>query len=331
MRLLTVVAPVHNEAENVGVLVQRICSASEPLEDEWDVRILLVDDGSSDQTLARVDAMRREGYPVGYVKFSRNYGHQAAICAGMTHAGGDAVITMDGDLQHPPEQIPRMVRAFEDGADVVQMVRSDPSGGSKGILSRGFYAFFNHVAETKIVPNASDFRLLSRAVVDVVVRIPEREKFLRGLVPSLGFNQVQLEFDEAQRLHGTPSYSFAKSLRLARKALFDYSAAPLKAVFYLGLSMALISFVVGFCHVIVKLMYWHDVTPGFTDTITAIFFLSGCVLASIGILGRYQMMILEQLRGRPAWVVQKHVAPEAMTKSEPSVQSEIGHRKSEFE
>ncbi len=315
MRSLTVVAPVHNEAENVGVLVQRIVAASEPLEGEWDVRILLVDDGSTDQTLARIDAMRREGYPVGYVKFSRNYGHQAAICAGMAHATGDAVITMDGDLQHPPEQIPRMVRAFDDGADVVQMVRADPSGGSKGLLSRAFYAFFNHVAETKIVPNASDFRLLSRAVVDVVVRIPEREKFLRGLVPSLGFKQVQLEFDEAQRLHGTPSYSFAKSLRLARKALVDYSAAPLKAVFYLGSLMALVSFVVGLSHVIVKLMYWHDVTPGFTDTITAIFFLSGCVLASIGILGRYQMMILEQLRGRPAWVVQKHVEPEAVTKS----------------
>jgi polyisoprenyl-phosphate glycosyltransferase len=316
MRTLTVVAPVHNEAENVAVLVQRIVAACESLEGEWDVRVLLVDDGSTDQTLARVDAMRREGYPVGYVKFSRNYGHQAAICAGMAHAAGDAVITMDGDLQHPPELIPRMVRAFEDGADVVQMVRSDPSGGSKGLLSRGFYAFFNHVAETKIVPNASDFRLLSRDVVDVVVRIPEREKFLRGLVPSLGFKQVQMEFDEAERLHGTPSYSFAKSLRLARKALFDYSAAPLKGVFYLGLLMAMISFVVGAGHVIVKLMYWHDVTPGFTDTITAVFFLSGCILAAIGILGRYQMMILEQLRGRPAWVVQKLVAPEAMTKSD---------------
>jgi dolichol-phosphate mannosyltransferase len=326
MRSLTVVAPVHNEAENVGVLVQRIVAACEPLEGEWDVRILLVDDGSTDQTLARVDAMRREGYPVGYVKFSRNYGHQAAICAGMAHATGEAVITMDGDLQHPPEQIPRMVRAFEDGADVVQMVRSDPSGGSKGLLSRGFYAFFNHVAETKIVPNASDFRLLSRSVVDVVVRIPEREKFLRGLVPSLGFTQVQLEFDEAQRLHGTPSYSFAKSLRLARKALFDYSATPLKAVFYLGLLMAILSFVVGIGHVIVKLMYWHDVTPGFTDTITAIFFLSGCVLASIGILGRYQMMILEQLRGRPAWVVQKLVEPEAMTKSASAMEERKSNR-----
>ncbi|MFT3789319.1 MAG: glycosyltransferase [Tepidisphaeraceae bacterium] len=264
------------------------------------------------------------------MKFSRNFGHQAAICAGMALAEGDAVITMDGDLQHPPEQIPRMLREFERGVDVVQMVRADPTGGSKGLFSRVFYGVFNRLSETKIIPNASDFRLLSKQVVEVITRIPEREKFLRGLVPSLGFRQTQLEFDEAQRLHGTPSYSFWKSLRLARKALVDYSAAPLKGVFYCGLAMAGISFLVGFIHVCVKLMYWHEVTPGFTDTITAIFFLSGCMLTAIGIVGRYQLMILEQLRGRPAWVVQKHVRGEPLaaskTPTQESPQREVGSK-----
>ena len=303
------VAPVHNEAQNVGHLVARICAAVAPEAERWATDVLLVDDGSTDATLARVEALRAEGWPVGYLQLSRNYGHQAAMGAGLAHAEGDVVVTMDGDLQHPPEELPRMLREFEQGADVVQMVRADPTGGSKGLLSTWFYRLFNRISETRLVPNASDFRLLSRQVVEVITRIPEREKFLRGLVPSLGFRQVQLEFDEADRLHGTPTFGVGRSLRLARKALFDYSAAPLKAVSYLGLLLAAVSFVVGTLHVAKKLLDWEDVTPGFTDTISAIFFLGGCTLVALGIVGRYQLIILEQLRGRPAWIVQRHVRP----------------------
>jgi polyisoprenyl-phosphate glycosyltransferase len=309
-RRLTVVAPVHNEAENVGLLVERICAAMAPEAARWATDILLVDDGSTDATLARVEALRAAGWPVGYLQFSRNYGHQAAIGAGLAHAEGEVVVTMDGDLQHPPEQLPRMLREFEQGADVVQMVRADPTGGSKGLFSRLFYRVFNRLSDTQLVPNASDFRLVSRQVLEVITRIPEREKFLRGLVPSLGFRQVQLEFDEAARLHGTPTYSFGRSLRLAQKALFEYSAAPLKGVFYVGMFLAVTSFLFGTGHVVVKLFHWQDITPGFTDTISAIFFLGGCTLVALGIVGRYQLIILEQLRGRPAWIVQRHVRPE---------------------
>jgi polyisoprenyl-phosphate glycosyltransferase len=308
-RRLTVVVPLHNEAENVEELVRRACAALAPEAGRWALDLLLVDDGSTDATMERIEALRAQGWPVGYLQFSRNYGHQAAIEAGLHHAEGDVVVTMDGDLQHPPEELPRMLRAFEHGADVVQMVREERAGGSKGIFSTWFYRLFNRISHTRLVPNASDFRLLTRQVIEVLLRIPEREKFLRGLIPSLGFRQVQLEFGEAARLRGTPSYDLRRSLRLARRAIFDYSDAPLQAVFYLGGLMAAASFLVGLGHVVKKLLYWEEVTAGFTDIITAIFFLGGCTLVALSIVGHYQHIILEQLRGRPAWIVRRHARP----------------------
>jgi dolichol-phosphate mannosyltransferase len=310
-RRLTIVVPVHNEAGNVAHLVARTCAAVAPEAERWAVELLLVDDGSTDATAARIDALRAEGWPVGLLQLSRNYGHQAAMIAGLQYAEGDVMVTMDGDLQHPPEELPRMLRAFEQGADVVQMVRAEQAGGSKGLLSSLFYRFFNRVSHTQLVPNASDFRLVTRQVTEILVRIPERDKFLRALVPSLGFHQVQLEFQEAARLRGTPSFSLGRSLRLARRALFDYSDLPLAAVYYLGMFMAAASFVVGLGHVAHKLMHWDEVRAGFTDTITAIFFLGGCTLVALGILGHYLRIILEQLRGRPAWIVRRHAAPTA--------------------
>jgi dolichol-phosphate mannosyltransferase len=308
-RRLTVVVPVHNEAENIEHLVERTCAAMAPEADRWTVELLLVDDGSTDATEAKIEAMRAGGWPVGLLQFSRNFGHQAAMVAGLQYAEGDVMVTLDGDLQHPPEELPRMLRAFEQGADVVQMVRAEAAGGSKGLLSGLFYRIFNQVSHTRLVPNASDFRLLTRQVTEVLVRIPEHDKFLRALVPSLGFRQVQLEFQEAARHRGTPSFNLGRSLRLARRALFDYSDLPLAAVFYLGTLMAAVSFLVGLGHVVKKLIFWNDVRAGFTDIITAIFFLGGCTLVALGILGHYLRIILEQLRGRPTWIVRRHAAP----------------------
>lgn len=307
-RRLCVVIPVHNEAANLELLVTRLRAAAGQIPN-WDVELLFIDDGSTDTSAQKLREIRARGIPIGYARLSRNFGHQAALCAGMEMATGDAVVTMDSDLQHPPEEIPRMVDAFERGADVVQMVRSDPTcqGAGKGLFSTWFYRAFNQLSDTRIVPNAADFRLMSRRVLDVFVRIPEREKFIRGLVPSLGFRQVSLEFEQADRLHGRPSYTFRASLRLARKALFDYSTVPLQFVFWLGTSMSILSVCVGTAHFLKKLIDPKDVGPGFTDLITAIFFLSGCTLASLGIVGRYLMMILEQVRGRPPFIIMDHV------------------------
>lgn len=320
-RRVTVVAPVHNEQENVPLLVDRLrdVARSEPLASKWDVSLLLVDDGSRDGSVAAIERLRESGLGVGCVRLSRNFGHQAALQAGILNAqNADAVVSMDSDLQHPPEELPRMLAAFEAGADVVQMVRSQKTGGSKGVLSRGFYRVFQLASGTSIVADASDFRLLSQRFVKALNAIPEREKFLRGMVPMLGFKQVQLQFDEARRLHGQPTYSFRKSFRLGMKALFDFSTVPLQLIFWIGLLLAIASFIAGIVSILIKLTKWHEITPGYTDIICAILFLSGTLLFSVGVLGRYLMMILEQVRGRPAFVVMEMMEPRPLNAESPT-------------
>jgi polyisoprenyl-phosphate glycosyltransferase len=303
---LVVVIPVHNEAANIGPLAERLQAAAAHLP-AWDTELLFVDDGSTDDSIRRLDELRDRGLPVGYLALSRNFGQQAALQAGLDAADGDAAITMDADLQHPPEEIGRMIEAHESGADVVQMVRERAADGQKGFFSRLFYRIFKLAAHTEIVPDAADFRLLSRRVLEVLRRIPEREKFLRALIPSLGFRQVVLPFTEGPRAGGMPSYGFRQSLRLAGRALFDFSTVPLHFVFWFGTGLALISFVFGVGHVLWKLIAWQKVVPGFTDLIVAILFLSGCILALMGIISRYLILTLEQLRGRPAFIIARRV------------------------
>lgn len=307
-RRLVVVIPAHNEAANLERLVPRVLAATAGLAG-WRAELLVVDDGSTDDTPARLEALRAQGLPLGYLRFTRNFGHQAALEAGLQAADADAVITMDADLQHPPEDIPRMMAAHQAGADVVQMVRDRPAAGHKGLCSRAFYRVFAGLTRTEIVPDAADFRLLSRRVIKVLCGIPEREKFWRGLIPLLGFPQVCLPFVEGARAAGVPSYGWRASWRLARKAFFDFGTVPLRLVFWLGLALAAVSFVFGIGHIVVKLLAWRQVQPGFTDLITAIFFLCGCILAALGVVGRYLLMILDQLRGRPAFVIQARAAP----------------------
>ena len=307
-RLATIIAPVHDEELNVPLLAARVAAVAESI-DHWDVQLLLVDDGSRDRSVAVIEQLRRDGARVGLVRLSKNFGHQAALQAGLLHAEGDAVISMDSDLQHPPEEIPRMLAAFGEGADVVQMVRARRNTGTKGALSGAFYKLFQVASGTEIIADASDFRLLSRRVVDALNAIPEREKFLRGMVPMLGFRQVQLHYDEAQRQHGAPSYSFRRSAKLGMKAMFDFSTVPLNLIFWMGLLLAIASFTAGIVSIIAKLTWWHIAEPGYTDIICAILFLSGTILFSVGVLGRYLMMVVEQTRGRPAFIVMDHLAP----------------------
>jgi glycosyltransferase involved in cell wall biosynthesis len=311
-RHVCIVVPVHDEAENITEFVNAVQQATVDLSD-WTLSLLFVDDGSTDATFAMIEKVRRQSsIPVGCVQFSRNFGHQAALEAGLLHAMGDAVLTMDGDLQHPPSEIPRMLAALEPGIDIVQMIRDRSVGGRKGLFSRLFYAVFSRWAHSDIIPDASDFRLLTRRVVDVLERIPERDKFLRGLLPTLGFKQNNLFYHECGRHAGTSSYTFFRSLKLGRKALFDFSTIPLRLVFVLGLALAAVSFVAGVGHILKKLISSESVEPGFTDIIVTILFLSGCILVSIGIIGRYMMLILDQVRGRPPYVITAQLPPEAV-------------------
>ena len=304
---LTIVIPVRNEGDNLEPLVRRIFASMQRV-NGWQTEILFVDDGSTDASLARLRNMCNRGMPVGYISFFMNYGHQAALLAGLENADGDAVIMMDGDLQHPPEDIPRMIAAHDAGAEVVQMVRDQRSATSKGMLSSLFYRVFAVISRSNIIPDASDFRLLSRKVITVLLQIPERSKFLRGLIPSLGFPVVILPYTEASRASGKPAYSFIRSLRLANQVLFDFSTVPLRLIFWGGAGLAFVSFCFGVGHIVAKLIGREGIVPGFSEIIVSILFLSGCILALLGVVSRYLILILDQLRGRPVFIVKERVS-----------------------
>lgn len=302
--LVQVVIPVHNEAENIEALVSRLDKVFAGLPDVQP-SYLFVDDGSNDHTLDKIMICAEKGSPAGYLELSRNYGHQAALEAGIVNADGDVVITLDGDLQHPPEEIPNMLKAYAGGYDIVHMV---PNKAVRG-YTRGFYRFFKLISNSGHVPVGSDFRLMSRRVVEVIKNIPEQGKIIRVLSTSLGFRQQVLNYQQDKRHAGSASYSLVSLFFLALNMIFNYTTFPLRLVFYSGLILAILSFLFGAAQLIMKLMHGSAIVTGYTDIIVSLTFLSGSILLAIGIIGRYLESILEQVRQRPSFIVKNKQIP----------------------
>lgn len=295
---LAIIVPVMNETNNIRPLTERVASvmATEGVKN-WE--ITFVDDGSTDTTLEKILALHLEGFPVGYLSLSRNFGHQRALEAGLTHADADVVITMDGDLQHPPEEMTAMLAAWREGAEIVHMVPE------KAIRqeTEPFYRFYKLISDNGYVSVGSDFRLMSRRVVNLINQIPEQRKVIRALSTSLGFEQRILHYQQPHRLHGSSTYGMVQRINMAINLVFNYTTFPLKLVFYAGLIIAPISFCFGVGHIITKLIFGNQVTPGFTDIIVWLLFLSGSILLAIGIIGKYLENILVQVVRRPSYVV----------------------------
>jgi glycosyltransferase involved in cell wall biosynthesis len=235
--LVSVVIPAYNEEKNVPAVYQAVRSSlagCEPCE------IIFVDDGSTDATAERVRGLRAQDSCVRLIRFGRNFGQQPALLAGLEAARGAAVITLDCDLQHPPELLPRMIQAWRNGAQVVQMVRMQTAGVGflKTLTSRLFYRFVNLLSETPVVSGAADYQLLDRAVVDAVLRFRDRYPFLRGLVGWLGFPATRIEYVALPRHTGTSGYTLRKMLRLSLQAVMGLSSKPLRFSFYFGLLTA---------------------------------------------------------------------------------------------
>ncbi|MEO6096123.1 MAG: glycosyltransferase family 2 protein [Fibrobacteria bacterium] len=296
---LSIILPCFNEERNIAPLHQALSQAclGVPLE------ILFIDDGSTDGTCEEINLLAARHPAVRLIRFIRNSGHQQALRAGYRAARGQWIVTMDSDLQHPPEAVPGMLAKAQEGYDVVQMVRAGAQPGLfKDVLSRLFYKLFNAVSEVPIPAQASDFRLISRPVCDVLNALPERNLIVRAILPYLGFRTATLPFQVAERLHGKASYSFAKSLSLGSQAIFSFSAAPLKVAMRLGFFISALAFLYGMYNVVSKFIGGDNV-PGYTDLIASTLFLGGLILIYLGILGRYILVILDHLKRRPEYII----------------------------
>lgn len=305
MKKLSVVAPVFNEQETVEELVSRIFDTFKNLKG-WEGDIVIVDDGSRDETFLKLTDLSNKNPNLSVVSFSRNFGHQAAVTAGIDHAKGDVIIVMDGDLQDPPELIPELLQKHEEGFDVVYAVRTKRK---EGILKRSAYSIFyrilklfsNHVPMPR---DAGDFSLISRRVAEVMKSMPERNRFVRGLRAWAGFSQVGILYQRDQRYGGKPKYSFLKLLRLAYDGIFSFSYVPITLVTIAGFISSFISFVG-----IVYVLYFRFVegreVPGFAALAIFVLFFGGVQLMALGILGEYIRRVYDEVKQRPHYVVRQ--------------------------
>jgi dolichol-phosphate mannosyltransferase len=297
--LISVVVPAFNEERNIGKIYAavRAAMANENFE------LILVDDGSSDGTAARIRELRSADGAIRMIRFGRNFGQQAALAAGMESARGAAIITLDCDLQHPPELLPQMLAAWRKGARIVQMIRVGSAGGGafKDLTSRLFYRFINFVSDTPVVPGAADYQLLDREVVKSLLLFRDRQPFLRGLVSWLGYDATRIEYTPHARMEGHSSYDRRRMLRLSLQAITGLSSKPLRASFYVGIVTAVFCLIYG-AFALVALAQGKTL-PGWTSVIVAVSFLGAVQLVSVGILGEYIGRIYEQTRGTPRYVI----------------------------
>jgi glycosyltransferase involved in cell wall biosynthesis len=299
-RAISVVIPAYNEEKNIPAVFEAVRMSLPGSElDE----IIFIDDGSSDATAERVRSLRALDSSVRLVRFVRNFGQQSALLAGLEAARGAAVITLDCDLQHPPELLPAMVQAWRNGAMVVQMVRTQTTGAGffKSQTSRIFYWFINIVSDTPMVSGAADYQLLDRVVVDAVLQFKDRYPFVRGIVAWLSFPTAKIQYVAAQRQTGTTGYTPRKMVRLSLQALMGLSSKPLRLSFYFGLLTAI--FCVLYAAFAIAALIAGKTVPGWTSVIVMVTFLGAIQLVSIGIVGEYLARVYDQSRGIPRYVI----------------------------
>lgn len=305
--LLSIVCPMYNEGENLHALFARLFPVLESLTPAWE--LVLVDDGSADESFAIAAQAAQTEPRIRALKFSRNFGKEIAIAAGLHHARGQVTVLMDADLQHPPEVIPQLIAQWQNGYDMVYGVRQsrDTDSALRRFVSRMFYKVFSYVSNTNLPEGAGDFRLMSRKIVDALNMMPERNRFTKGLYSWVGFKHIGVPFEIEERLSGQSHWGFRKLLGLAIDGITAFSSMPLRVWTYIGLIVSLIAFVYAMVILTQTLLYGADV-PGFPTIVVSVMMLSGIQLLSLGVLGEYLGRIFTEVKGRPLYLIAEDTA-----------------------
>jgi dolichol-phosphate mannosyltransferase len=304
MDLVSVVVPVFNESAVIPAFYERASSAMSALPNA-DYELIFVDDGSKDDSYAQLAGLAASDPRVRVVKFSRNFGHQVAITAGLDHASGDAVVVIDADLQDPPEVIAQMVEQWRAGFDVVYGVRADRAGESamKLMTAKAFYRILNRITKISIPVDVGDFRLISRRVADQLRQLREKDRFVRGLVSWLGFRQTGVTYHRQSRFAGETKYPYSKMLKFAFDGVTSFSTVPLKLSSWLGYAASALAFLYLLSVFVQKL---RGITvPGFATIMVAMMFLGGVQLICLGIIGEYLGRVFNECKPRPVYVVEE--------------------------
>jgi dolichol-phosphate mannosyltransferase len=302
---LSIVCPAYEEEDVLPRFHAELCAVLAPLERDYEIEILYVDDGSRDRTLEILRRLTVTDPRVRYLSLSRNFGHQAALTAGLEHAGGDVVVTLDSDLQHPPGLIPTLLEHWKQGHDVVMTLREDDPrlGRFKRLSSRGFYWLLRLLSQAEVRTAASDYRLLSRKAVDGLLRLHEAHRFLRGMVHWLGFPTATVTFAPSLRGGGVSKYTLRRMLGFAVDGLLSFSRVPLRLALGLGVAFFLLGLGAGAAAVLQGVFSEAEVDWGWRAVLIAVLVTGGCVLCSLGMVGEYVGRVYEQVKGRPLYLL----------------------------
>jgi dolichol-phosphate mannosyltransferase len=304
MKKISIVIPAHNEEGNVALVYERIEEVFSGL-NNYDFEIIFVNDGSRDNTQQKLEELASQFEKVKFIEFSRNFGHQPAVKAGMDFAHGNAVISMDGDLQHPPELIPEMIKKWEEGYDVVYTIRTYPKQISyfKRKTSDFFYKILSSLSDVDLTKGGgSDFRLLDANAVEVMRKFNEDDLFLRGLTSWMGFKQTGIEFTANERQAGESSYNLKKMITFAFTGITAFSVKPLSIAAYLGFLFSALS-VIGYATYVIHSFVVETEISGWASLIMTIVFFGGLQLIIMGIIGIYLGKIFKQVKERPNYII----------------------------
>ena len=303
--MISVVVPIFNEEENLAELRRRTCEALESTGQPWE--LILVNDGSRDGSVAMMRDFHRDNPRIKLINLSRNFGHQAALTAGIHYARGDCVVLADGDLQDPPDVIPEMVAKWREGYQVVLAERRSRSdgNGARGIGFRVFYPVMRRVAELPDGPDAGIFGLMDRVVVDEFNKLPEHNRFIPGLRTWLGFKQASVLYDRQDRAGGAPKQSLRRLIGYALDGMISFSNKPLRAATYSGFVVSFVAFLLAVYYFVTFFAFDKQAGSGFTTIILCVLFLGGVQLICVGILGEYVGRIYEEVKRRPLYVVRE--------------------------
>jgi polyisoprenyl-phosphate glycosyltransferase len=298
--VISIVLPAHNERDALRRVVGDIVSALAA----WDHEIVIVDDGSSDGTWKEIQSLHDQCHRVRGIKLTRNFGHQAALTAGLRAASGSAVVMMDADGQHPPRLLPRFIRLWEEGHPIVQGVRTSSTGEGwlKRTTSNLFYSVWSTLSGVQMTRGAADFRLIDRKALETLLSSSGSLVFLRGLIPWLGYDMAYVPFEAESRVAGQPRYTWGRMVRLSTDGLMAFSVVPLRLAMALGIVISLLSFV-DLCYIVFIWLYSNRVISGWASTAGLVALVGGIQLFTIGVLGEYVGRIFLRTTDRPQFVI----------------------------
>ena len=308
MKKISLVIPMYYEEQVAKECYNRVTKVLKALKN-YEYEVIFVNDGSKDKTLEILEEIANNDKNIKIISFSRNFGHQAAVTAGLKYVTGDAIVIMDADLQDPPELIPDMLTKWEEGYEVIYGKRKTREGESafKLFTAKAFYDTLNKLSDVEIPKDTGDFRLVDKKVVDVINSLPEHNKFLRGLFSWVGFKQFAYEYERKERFAGKTKYPLKKMLKLAQDGILSFSTKPLKIVGGLGILSVVLSIAILIYSILSFAFSWNNLTPGWTSLMCTMTFLGGVILISLWMIGEYIARIYDETKQRPQYIVDKTI------------------------